>query len=214
MVVQRLALGLFAGLVATACSAADPGVDGLARPGSKYDGGLGLDGGNSGNDGGNPGDSGLPPADGGTDSSAATTAFTGASAYASQQPATSAKMTHGNKSVGVVPNKDAACLTCHKNGGAGPAFLFAGTAFLDKAGTMVAADKEIRVRSKADGTAYITHSDADGNFWLKLGVPAGFYPGLSGMRDGAKTSLMTAAINNGDCNGCHNGVVTDVVYLQ
>lgn len=214
MLVQRLALGLFAGLLATACSAADPGVEGLTRPGSKYDGGpSNFDGSNPGTDGGTPSDSGLP-ADGGADSSGATTAFTGAGAYASQQPGTSAKTTHANKGVGVVPNKDAACLTCHKNGGAGPTFLFAGTAFLDKAGTMVAADKEIRVRSKADGTAYLAHSDADGNFWLKLAVPAGFYPALSGIRDGAKTSLMTGALNDGDCNGCHNGVVTDGVYLQ
>ena len=214
MLVQRLGLGLFAGLLATACSAADPGVDGLTRPGSKYDGGpSNFDGSVPNTDGGNPADSG-GPADSGTDSAVATTAFTGAGAYASQQPATSAKMTHVNKGVGVVPAKDQACLTCHKNGGSGVEFLFAGTAFLDKAGTMAAADKEIRVRAKSDGTGYISHSDADGNFWFKLAAPANFYPANTGMRDGAKSSLMTGAINDGDCNACHNGGGTDVVYLQ
>ena len=209
---QRLGLALFAGLLASACSAADPGVDGLTRPGSKYDGGpSNYDGSVPKSDSGS--DSGSP-ADSGTDSVVATTAFTGAGGYASQQPATSAAMTHSNKGVGVVPNKDAACLTCHKNGGNAPVFLFAGTAFLDKAGTMVAADKEIRVRSKADGTGYIAHSDADGNFWFKLAIPANFYPAATGIRDGAKSSLMTAAITGGDCNGCHNGNGTDVTYLQ
>jgi cytochrome c553 len=214
MLLQRVRLCVFAGLLATGCSAADPGVDGLTRPGSKYDGGQSNVDGSVKLDSGSPSDSGNPPVDSGTDTSVATTAFTGAGAYASQQPATSAAMSHSNKGVGVVPNKDAACLTCHKNGGNGPVFLFAGTAFLDKAGTMVAADKEIRVRSKADGTAYIAHSDADGNFWFKLAIPANFYPASTGIRDGAKSSLMTGAITAGDCNGCHNGSGTDVTYLQ
>lgn len=212
MLGQRLRLGLFAGLLATACSAADPGVDGLTRPGSKYDGGQSGDGTAPKPDGG-AADSGNQP-EAGSDATAAATAFTGAGAYASQQPATSAAMTHSNKGVGVVPDKDAACLSCHKNGGSGTAFLFAGTAFLDKAGTMVAADHEIRVRSSADGTAYIAHSDADGNFWFKLAIPANFYPASTGLRDSAKSSLMTGAINGGDCNSCHNGNGTDVVYLQ
>ena len=210
MLVQRLGLVLFAGFLATACSAADPGVDGLTRPGSKYDGGPSNFDGSAGTDSGSDGGTAV---DSGSDSSVAATAFTGAGAYASQQPAVSAKSTHTSKGVGVVPNKDAACLTCHKSGGSGPVFLFGGTAFLDKAGTMVAADKEIRVRSKADGTGYIAHSDADGNFWFKLTV-ANFYPATSGLRDGAKASLMTGDINDGDCNACHNGGGTDVVYLQ
>ena len=214
MLFQRLGLGLFAGLLALGCSAADPGVDGLTRPGSKYDAGpSNFDGSIPKTDSGTPADGGPPPGDAGADVAVAATAFTGAGAYASQQPATSAKTFHNNNGVGVVPNKDAACLTCHKSGGSGAVFLFAGSAFLDKAGTMVAADKEIRVRSKADGTGYIAHSDADGNFWFKL-TAANFYPATTGMRDSAKSSLMTAAITAGDCNGCHDGAVTDVVYTQ
>ena len=200
----------FAAIFALACSAADPGVEGLTRQGQKYDGGGPNPIADSGAqpDTGNPGDSG-----GGGDSGGPVTAFTGAPAYVSQQPAQTAKQIHTSKGVGTVPNQMAACLDCHKNGGNAPSFLFAGTAFADMNAAAPAANKEIRVRSKGSGTGYIAHSDADGNFWFKPEM-AGFYPGQTGIRDGAKTLNMNGDIADGNCNNCHNGGGTKVIYLQ
>ncbi|CAN5804275.1 hypothetical protein BH09MYX1_BH09MYX1_43830 [soil metagenome] len=198
----------FATVFALACSAADPGVEGLTRQGQKYDDG----GPNPIADSGPQVDSGGTDAGGG-DTSAPVTAFTGAGAYTSNQPAMSAKAIHTSKGVGTVPNQMAACLDCHKNGGSGPEFLFAGSAFADMNAAAGAPNKEIRVRSKGNGTGYIAHSDADGNFWLKPGV-AGYYPALSGIRDGAKTLTMSGDVTDGNCNKCHDGNTTKVVYLQ
>lgn len=206
-------LANFAGLAAIfalGCSAADPGVEGLTRQGQKYDGG-----------GPNPiADSGVNPTpdsgtkdSGGGDSGGGTTAFTGAPAYVSQQPATSAKQQHTNNGVGTVPNQMAKCLDCHKQGGSGAVFLFAGTAFADMNATAPAVNKEIRVRTKSNGTGYIAHSDADGNFWFAAAV-ANAYPAQTGIRDGAKNLNMNGDIADGNCNACHDGGGTKVVYLQ
>jgi hypothetical protein len=191
-----------------ACSAADPGVEGLTRQGQKYDGGSP----NPVADSGVPVDSG-GGGDAGVDAAPAQNAFTGAPAYVSQQPATSAKQEHTNNGVGVVPDKSQKCLDCHKQGGSGVAFLFGGTAYGDMNGGTPAANKEIRVRTKANGTGYIAHSDADGNFWFKAQV-AGAYPAQTGIRDNAKQALMNGDISDGNCNGCHDGNGTKVVYLQ
>lgn len=200
----------FAAIVAVGCSAADPGVEGLTRQGQRYDGG-----------GPNPiADSGVPPNDsggpsdsGGGDTSAPVTAFTGAPAFVSQQPAMSAKQLHASKGVGTVPNQMAACLNCHKQGGNGPIFLFAGTAFADMNAAAPAVNKEIRVRTKGNGTGYIAHSDADGNFWFTANV-ANAYPAQTGIRDMAKVANMNGDVADGNCNNCHNGGGTKVVYLQ
>lgn len=186
-------------MTTAACSAADPGVEKLVR-------GQGASG-----DGGHPGfDSGPKPdggaADGGPTDSGAVNAFTGAGGYVSGQPATSAKTQHTNNMVGVTPGKGDACLQCHKNGGSGVEFMFGGTIFLDQAGTMPAANHEVRVRG-SDGTGYIAHSDADGNFWFKKGMANLQYPANTGGRNMSATALMTGTITMGDCNdgGCHGG---------
>lgn len=210
---MRLGLWSFAGfaaIFALACSAADPGVEGLTRQGQKYDGG----GPNPIADSGANPDTGGPPPDSGTpDSGGGPTAFTGANPYVSQQPATSAKQQHTNNGVGVVPNQMQKCLDCHKQGGSGAVFLFAGTAFADMNAAAPAANKEIRVRTKSNGTGYIAHSDADGNFWFSANI-AGAYPAQTGIRDGAKSLLMNGDIADGNCNNCHDGGGTKVVYLQ
>ena len=187
-----------------ACSAADPGVETLVR-------GQGVTG-----DGGNPGFDGGPKPDGGgsdggndsgqMDSGGAANAFTGAPAYTSGQPATSAKAQHVTFMVGVTPGKATACLTCHTNGGAGIEFMFGGTIFTDMGGTMPAANYEVRLRG-SDGTGYIAHSDADGNFWFKKGMATLQFPATSGGRNMSMTALMTGTITTGDCNdgGCHGG---------
>jgi hypothetical protein len=191
-------------MTAVACSAADPGIEKLTRgQGTIGDSGI------------NPNfDSGGPKPDGssGMDSggmmmdSGAVNAFTGAGAYMSGQPATSAKQQHTTNMVGVTPDKTQACLTCHKNGGAGVEFMFAGSIFTDQAGTMPAANYEVRVRG-SDGVAYIAHSDADGNFWFKKGMANLQFPANSGGRNMSATALMMGTITTGDCNdgGCHAG---------
>jgi hypothetical protein len=166
----------------------NPGVD----SGPKPDGSSGTDSGGG--------------MDSGVMDSGGPNAFTGAGAYMSGQPATSAKTQHMNNMVGVTPGKDQACLTCHKNGGAGVEFMFGGTIFLDQAGTMPAANYEVRVRG-SDGVGYISHSDADGNFWFKKGMATLQFPATSGGRNMNATALMTGTITTGDCNdgGCHGG---------
>ena len=189
-----------------ACSAADPGVDGLTRAQHLASGG----------------DSGLPLQDGGShdgatsdaspapDGSVAQDAFTGAGAYANNMPATSAATFHQNNSVGVTPGKDTACLNCHGSG-AKTEFLFAGSVFKDKAGTMPDPGAEVRVRG-SDGTGFLTNADSDGNFWFKK-VANVMTPAMTGARDGANTGLMTGTISDTNCNNCHNGVGTDPMHL-
>jgi hypothetical protein len=188
--------------VAAGCSAADPGVEKLVRgQGVIYEGGTnpGLDGGKT--------DGSMMGTDGGmTDGGGGTNAFTGAPAYMSGQPATSARQQHMNNMVGVTPSKNTACLTCHTNGGAAVEFMFAGTVFLDQAGTMPAANHEIRLRG-SDGVGYIGRSDADGNFWFNKGMANIAFPATTGGRNMNQTALMTGTITTGDCNdmGCHGG---------
>ena len=196
-------------ILLVACSAPDPGVEGLTR-GQFKDGGseAGVQG-----DSGKPSDGGDWGGDGQADTAPPSAdAFTGAGAYASQKPATSAVTYHMNNNVGVTPGKGVDCLSCHKNGGAGANFLFAGTIFQDKAGTMPAVDTEIRVRGN-DGTGYIGHSDDDGNFWFKAGTSSVVTPALTGARDSAQTALMTGNITAFSCNTCHDGNTTDPMHL-
>jgi len=192
------------------CTAADPGVEGLTR-GEFKDGGV------------IPVDSGLPPgdaavdapSDGGSDTGGTTTAFSGDGTYTSTQPTTSAVTYHNNDNVGVTPGKDQDCLSCHKMGGAGPVFLFAGTVFSDTNGTTPAVAKEIRVRG-TDGKAFSAHSDADGNFWYEPGTNESLaFPAQSGVRDGTNTALMVGAISAASCNtsGCHDGNTQAYLHL-
>jgi hypothetical protein len=109
--------------------------------------------------------------------------------------------------VATVPGKTIACQSCHGNGGGAPEFLFAGSIFKDKAGTMAAVDVEVRVRG-SDTVAYTAHSDDDGNFWFKKNAAVLAFPALAGARDGQMNlALMTTTIADGDCNNsaCHSG---------
>jgi hypothetical protein len=124
-----------------ACSAADPGVEGLTRGEFSKDGGPTQDVVMPPVDGATK-DTGMPKQDAANDTgTTTTTAFTGAGAYASNQPATTAVQHHMANGVGITPGLGVDCLSCHKMGGAGVEFLFGGTVFLDKAGTMPAANK-------------------------------------------------------------------------
>ena len=148
------------------------------------------------------------------DAAPAVNGFSGAGAYASDKPPTTAAQAHKANNVAVTPNKSAACLSCHGPNGNAPLFLFAGSVYQDKAGTTPAVDVEVRVRGN-DGAGYSAHSDADGNFWYvqKQGdsIVATAY---TGARDGSKTSLMNGGLaQNVDCNGCHGGGTTDPVHL-
>jgi hypothetical protein len=173
---------------------------------------------------GNPtGDSG-PKTDGGTKDGSTTdaapeagppTAFTGAGAYASNKPATSAVTYHNNNMVGVTPGPGQDCLSCHKMGGSGPQFLFAGTICADQNCNARAVDKEVRVRGN-DGKAYSAHSDDDGNFWYLPGTGEALaFPANSGARDGTNMALMVGTITAASCNtgGCHDGSTQAYVHL-
>jgi hypothetical protein len=210
---------IFSVLAAGACSAPDPGVEGLTRGQPNGDGGITPTDSGSGNDGqansdgGGGQDSGSgQDSGGGQDSGAPVNAFSGSGAYASNQPGTSAAQFHTNNGVGVTPGKGVDCLSCHKNGGSGAQFLFAGTLFQDQNGTMAAVNKEVRVRGN-DGTGLIANSDANGNFWYK-GTTAIVNPATAGARDANQTVLMSGSITIFSCNkgGCHDG--TTQAYLH
>jgi hypothetical protein len=134
-----------------------------------------------------------PPAD--------TAFFAEGPAYASAPVATSAAAAHLAKKVSVSMPAVPACLTCHKGGGRGAAFLFAGTIFSDKAATRGAADVEIRVVD-AKGVATTVHSDADGNFWSK-GATSLAKPARVGARNAQVVRVQRDSISTGDCNSCH-----------
>ncbi len=139
-----------------------------------------------------------PPAQ--TAAPAEKTLFTGAPAYASAPIVASAAAAHAAKGAPAPGNKTA-CLTCHKAGGTGPAFVFGGSVFADGDGKKGAPDIEVRVVD-AKGTAVSVHSDADGNFWAKGDALTG--PAHAGARNGVKTKLMHQPLTTGDCNSCHD----------
>ena len=205
-------LGLSFPLVA--CLAADPGVEGLTR-GEFSEGGAGFDSGPAG-DGGGDSATDAPPGDTGTDGTTSTTAFTGAAAYdATKQPPTSAVTNHNNDNVGITPGKNQDCLSCHKMGGAGPVFLFAGTVFQDMNGATPAVAKQICVLGN-DAKSHCAYSDTDGNFWYEPGTNETLvFPAQSGIRDGTNTELMTNSLSASSCNatGCHDGTTQAYLHL-
>lgn len=197
------------------CSYADPGVEGLTRGEFAQD--ASVDASVPVGDSGPKTDAGNK--DGATDAAADTggtaTAFTGDTAYASNKPATSAVTYHTNDNVGITPGPGQDCLSCHKMGGAGPIFLFAGTVCADMACNTRAVDKEVRVRG-SDGKAFAAHSDDDGNFWYEPGQGEALaFPAMPGARDGTNTSLMVGTITAASCNtgGCHDGTTQAYVHL-
>lgn len=164
-------------------------------------------------DGGSGGDAGAGGDDAasGSDAAGTTNAFTGAAAYNNVAGGSARKGAHnfGGNTPQTNPAKQA-CLGCHKAGGNAPTFKFGGTVYKDLAGTMPAANVEVRVRDGA-GAASVVNSDADGNFYLRNG--AFTYPALTGARDGTTTKLMVAQITSGDCNACHNGTTTGFIHV-
>lgn len=174
-------------------------------------------------DGGKPGDASgdvvILPTDGSsdapTDALIAQNAFSGdTTPWASNKPATTAATFHTQNNVGITPGKNQDCLSCHKMGGAGPQFLFAGTIFQDMNGTTPASDVEVRVLG-ADNKGYSAHSDTDGNFWYLPGQnEAVAYPAYHGARNASTTVLMSETATASSCNasGCHDG--TTQAYLH
>jgi hypothetical protein len=126
--------------------------------------------------------------------------FAAGPAYASAPVSSSAAAAHIAKKVSVSMPAVPACLTCHKPGGHGVSFLFAGTIFADKAATRGAPDIEIRVVD-AKGVATSVHSDADGNFWAKGGSLA--KPAKAGARNASAMRVQRDSVSTGDCNSCH-----------
>lgn len=129
------------------------------------------------------------------------TAFTGAPAYVATTGTTSIRGAHG-----AFPNNDPAkqnCLGCHND------FFAGGTVYKDAAGTMPAAQVEVRVRS-ANGNAVRAYTDAVGNFFITktAATTAGVtLPALVGARNATVTKPMASMISSGACNtsGCHAG---------
>lgn len=129
--------------------------------------------------------------------------FAGAAAYVSTAGPTSRNGGHNFGANGTNPVKQA-CLGCHGNGGGAPVFTVGGSVFKDAAGTMPAANVEVRFVD-ANGTARSIYTDALGNFYFKGATLAA--PGKVGARDATTTQNMVGTIANGDCNssGCHGG---------
>lgn len=131
-----------------------------------------------------------------------TNAFTGAGAYVAQNGPSTIKGDHGGD--GNPAKRDCLGAGCHGAGGEGPRFIAGGTVYKDKAGTMPAAQIEVRLRDNT-GAAVIARTDVNGNFFFRgAGVTL---PAATGVRSGATTTLMAGAISNGACNSaaCHGG---------
>jgi hypothetical protein len=210
---RRLLWAVPLSFLVVGCLAADPGVEGLTRGEFKEGGATGFDGGTQ----GDGGDAGAPDgaAEAAVDSGTTTTAFSGAGTYTATQPNTTAVQYHQNNGVGVTPGKNQDCLGCHKMGGSGKVFLFAGTVFQDQNGNTPAASEEVRVRGN-DGKGFSAHSDSDGNFWYEPGTGESIaFNAQTGVRDGTNTVLMTGAISKASCNasGCHDGSTQAYLHI-
>ena len=209
-------LALCSLLLATACGGVDnngellsgrragqPGSSGTtettAEPTESGDGGGATTPGTTATDGGATGDGGTtppPPPPPGTN------AFTGAGAYVAQNGPSTIKGDHGAD--GNPAKRDCLGAGCHGASGEGPRFIAGGTVYKDKAGTMPAAQIEVRLRDN-NGGSLIAHTDANGNFFFRgAGVTL---PAATGVRDNTTTTLMAGAISSGACNSaaCHGG---------
>lgn len=208
-------LGLL--LVLSACGGAEPandlvgrrgsqpGAPGAAPEGSSADVGTTEPGTGATTPGGEDGGSATAPA---TDSGTAampTDPFAGAPSFSAQNGPSTIKDDHpfpgGN------PAKQSCMQSqCHAAGGQGPTFIAGGTVYKDLAGTMPAAQIEVRLRD-ANGDARIARTDVNGNFYLTAGNNLVDFPARTGARDGTTTRAMAGAVANGDCNSsaCHGG---------
>ncbi|MDB4944118.1 MAG: hypothetical protein JWP97_3652 [Labilithrix sp.] len=165
------------------------------------------DGGSSGAS--SSGSSGASSSSGGTDAAVdaapAESPFTGAPAYVATTGRSTFQREHPN---GGNPSKRA-CFDCHGGSGPGPDFFAAGSVFSDAAGTVPAAQVEIRFRDDS-GHALSTYSDKLGNFLItkQSASAAGVtFPLHAGARNATTTKLMTEITPKGDCNNaaCHGG---------
>jgi hypothetical protein len=131
--------------------------------------------------------------------------FAGAPAYVAQNGPNTIKGDH--PFAGGNPAKQS-CLQsqCHGPGGEGPRFIAGGTVYEDIAGTMPAAQIEVRIRD-ANGDARIARTDMNGNFYFSAGNSTVDFPARTGARDATNARTMAAAIANGDCSSssCHGG---------
>ena len=91
-------------------------------------------------------------------------------------------------------------------------FLFGGTVFQDKAGTMPAADVQVGVYDSANNS-FVANSDTDGNFWFKKAATAIAFPALSGVRNSTTETDMSGNITASNCNGCHDKNTTDPLHV-
>ena len=196
-----------------ACAATDPGVEGLTR-GEFLESGTPpqQQGGSDSRPVSDGAASDSSSTDAGLDVGAQASVFGGDGTYASNLPGTTAATFHMNNAVGVTPGLGVDCLTCHKNGGSGKEFLFGGTVFQDMAGTMPAADTEVRVLG-SDNVGYSAHSDTDGNVWFVKGATGIAFPAQSGVRDGTNTVLMVNSLSAANCNGCHDNTTQAALHI-
>jgi hypothetical protein len=138
--------------------------------------------------------------------------FTGAPSYVAQNGPNTIKDDH--PFAGGNPAKQSCMQSqCHAAGGEGPTFLAGGTVYEDIAGTMPAAQIEVRLRD-ANGDARLARTDANGNFYFTAGNNTIDFPARTGARDGTATRNMISAVANGDCNSsaCHGGA-TGVIHV-
>ena len=152
-----------------------------------------------------------PPAGGGgttppPGSPAGTAAFAGAPAYVATLGPSTIDTTgkgQGHLSFNAQGNPAGrACLDCHDGDGKGaPAFLFAGTVY-DPTGKVVVPKAEVRMLG-ADGKGISAYTDANGNFFFRVGSGTTTAPAIAGARSATTVRSMTNKINDGNCNQCH-----------
>lgn len=99
-------------------------------------------------------------------------------------------------------NVGKACLSCHKTGGQGPAWLFGGTIY-DQAGSTGVGHVQVGIK---DGTKFFSaYSASNGNIWVPLGSNSvNWATAEIRIRTATGESTMTKVATSGDCNSCHD----------
>lgn len=167
------------------------------------DGGAGTSGGTSSGGVDSGADSGKGPAPTGDD------AFTGAPAFVPGKSGTNTSRGQHVLQFGNLNPAQKDCLTCHSKNN--DLLMFAGgTVYKDKAGTMPAAQVEVRLRNPTTGKAVSAYTDALGNFFVRKSdaTNAGVtFPVNAGVRDATNVATMTDTPMVGSCNAatCHGG---------
>lgn len=153
-------------------------------------------------------------ADAGGDSGKGSTAtgddaFTGAPAFVSGKSGTSTSRGQHILQFGNLNPAQKDCLSCHATNN--NLLMFAGgTVYKDTAGTMPAAQVEVRLRNPTTGKAVSTYTDALGNFFVRKSDAASAgvtFPVNAGVRDATNIATMSDTPMVGSCNGatCHGG---------